>query len=140
MRDLLRVSLGLGQALQAARMSTAHFYEIQETFSAVALANMRLLELDESQLGLKRRLETERKEPFLGLERPPRAPILHQFPCISRRVNLHGGSVALGHPIACSGARILCTLLHVLQQQGAESGAAAVGNVGGGASCVVLAR
>ena len=53
-------------------------------------------------------------------------------------VNVHGGAVSLGHPLGCSGARILVTLLHVLAQQGGRYGAAGICNGGGGASAMVL--
>ena len=54
------------------------------------------------------------------------------------RVNLHGGAVSLGHPLGCSGARILVTLLHILKQQKARYGAAGICNGGGGASAMVI--
>ncbi len=56
------------------------------------------------------------------------------------RVNAHGGAVALGHPIGCSGARIVVTLLAVLAQHGGTIGCAAICNGGGGASALVLER
>eukprot|EP00913_Durusdinium_trenchii_P012520 g11756.t1 len=56
------------------------------------------------------------------------------------RVNVNGGAVALGHPIGASGARIVATLLSVLTQQDATTGCAAIGNVGGGATALVLDR
>ncbi len=54
------------------------------------------------------------------------------------RVNVHGGAVSLGHPLGCSGARILVTLLHILKQQKARYGAAGICNGGGGASAMVM--
>lgn len=54
------------------------------------------------------------------------------------QVNVNGGAVALGHPLGSSGARILVTLIHVLQQNGARYGAAGICNGGGGASAVVI--
>jgi acetyl-CoA C-acetyltransferase len=54
------------------------------------------------------------------------------------RVNVHGGAVALGHPLGCSGARIVVTLLHVLQSRKARFGAAGICNGGGGASALVI--
>jgi len=54
------------------------------------------------------------------------------------KVNVHGGAVALGHPLGCSGARILVTLLHVLLQNKARYGAAGICNGGGGASAMVI--
>ena len=56
------------------------------------------------------------------------------------RVNIHGGAVALGHPLGCSGARIMVTLLQVLIQQNARYGAAGICNGGGGASAMVIER
>lgn len=58
----------------------------------------------------------------------------------SSKINLNGGAVSLGHPIGCSGARIICTLISVLQQQGKSVGCAALCNGGGGASAVVIRR
>ena len=54
------------------------------------------------------------------------------------KVNIHGGAVALGHPLGCSGARIMVTLLHILKQQKARYGAAGICNGGGGASAMVI--
>jgi len=54
------------------------------------------------------------------------------------QVNVNGGAVALGHPLGCSGARILTTLINVLKQNGAKYGAAGICNGGGGASAVVI--
>lgn len=56
------------------------------------------------------------------------------------RVNVLGGAVALGHPIGCSGARIIVTLLTALERGGGRYGVAAVCNGGGGASAVVIER
>jgi acetyl-CoA C-acetyltransferase len=53
-------------------------------------------------------------------------------------VNLHGGAVALGHPLGCSGARIIVSLLHILRQNKAKYGAAGICNGGGGASAMVI--
>lgn len=54
------------------------------------------------------------------------------------RVNVHGGAVAIGHPLGASGARILVTLLHILRQNKARYGAAGICNGGGGASAMVI--
>jgi len=54
------------------------------------------------------------------------------------RVNVRGGAVALGHPIGCSGARILVTLLHAMRQRGARRGCAAICLGGGEATAVVV--
>jgi acetyl-CoA C-acetyltransferase len=54
------------------------------------------------------------------------------------RVNVNGGAVSLGHPLGCSGARILVTLIHVLKQNNAKRGAAGICNGGGGASALVI--
>ncbi len=80
------------------------FFEFNEAFSVVGLANMKLLGLTDEN------------------------------------VNVHGGAVSLGHPLGCSGARILVTLIHVLAQNNAKIGAAAICNGGGGASALILER
>jgi acetyl-CoA C-acetyltransferase len=54
------------------------------------------------------------------------------------KVNVHGGAVSLGHPLGCSGARIIVTLLHVLKTYNARYGAAGICNGGGGASALVI--
>jgi acetyl-CoA C-acetyltransferase len=54
------------------------------------------------------------------------------------KVNANGGAVSLGHPLGCSGARIVVTLLHILKQNGAKRGAAGICNGGGGASAMVV--
>ncbi|XP_028800369.1 probable acetyl-CoA acetyltransferase, cytosolic 2 isoform X2 [Neltuma alba] len=84
------------------KASQIDYYEINEAFSVVVLANQKLLGLN------------------------------------PERVNVHGGAVSLGHPIGCSGARILVTLLGVLRQKGGKYGVAGVCNGGGGASALVL--
>ena len=58
----------------------------------------------------------------------------------SVRVNIHGGAVSLGHPLGCSGARIVVTLLHAMKHKKLSLGAAAICNGGGGASAIVLRR
>lgn len=80
------------------------FFEFNEAFSVVGLANIKILGLD------------------------------------SKKVNVNGGAVALGHPLGCSGARILVSLLHILEQNNAKIGAAAICNGGGGASAIVIER
>ncbi len=54
------------------------------------------------------------------------------------KVNVHGGAVSLGHPLGCSGARIVVSLINVLKQNGGKRGAAGICNGGGGASAVVI--
>jgi acetyl-CoA C-acetyltransferase len=54
------------------------------------------------------------------------------------KVNVNGGAVSLGHPLGCSGARIIVTLINVLKQKNAKIGAAAICNGGGGASAMVI--
>ena len=85
-------------------LSDVDFFEFNEAFSVVGLANMKILGLSDD------------------------------------KVNVNGGAVSLGHPLGCSGARILVTLLNVLQQNNAKIGAAAICNGGGGASAMVLER
>lgn len=58
----------------------------------------------------------------------------------AEKVNVHGGAVSLGHPLGCSGARIVVTLLNALEKQNKILGAAAICNGGGGASALVLKR
>lgn len=99
-------SKAVPKALAKAGLQTSDvdFFEFNEAFSVVGLANMKILGLDAS------------------------------------KVNVNGGAVSLGHPLGCSGARIVVTLLNVLEQQGAKIGAAAICNGGGGASAMVIER
>lgn len=80
------------------------YFELNEAFSVVGLANIKLLGID------------------------------------GERTNVNGGAVSLGHPLGCSGARIIVTLIHVLHQNGGKIGAAGICNGGGGASAMVIAR
>lgn len=80
------------------------YFEFNEAFSVVGLANIKLLGLD------------------------------------AEKVNVNGGAVSLGHPLGCSGVRILITLLNILEQNNAKIGAAAICNGGGGASAMVIER
>lgn len=92
------------RALQHAGITAGQvdYYEINEAFSVVALANNKLLGLN------------------------------------PRNVNVNGGAVSLGHPLGASGARIVVTLLHVLQQNKGRIGVAGICNGGGGASAIVI--
>jgi acetyl-CoA C-acetyltransferase len=56
------------------------------------------------------------------------------------KVNVNGGAVSLGHPLGCSGARIVVSLIHVLAQNNAKIGAAGICNGGGGASAMVIEK
>ncbi|MDR0791687.1 MAG: acetyl-CoA C-acyltransferase [Chitinophagaceae bacterium] len=56
------------------------------------------------------------------------------------KVNVNGGAVALGHPLGCSGARIITTLINVLKQNSGKTGAASICNGGGGASAIVISK
>ena len=58
----------------------------------------------------------------------------------AEKVNVHGGAVSLGHPLGCSGARIVVTLLNALKVKNKTLGAAAICNGGGGASALVVKR
>jgi acetyl-CoA C-acetyltransferase len=82
--------------------SEVDFYELNEAFSVVGLANIKLLNLN------------------------------------PEKVNVNGGAVSLGHPLGCSGARIIVTLLNVLKQNKAKVGVAGICNGGGGASAMVI--
>lgn len=56
------------------------------------------------------------------------------------KVNVYGGAVAMGHPLGCSGARVVVTLLNVLSQEGGKYGAAGICNGGGGASSIIIEK
>ena len=56
------------------------------------------------------------------------------------KVNVNGGAVSLGHPLGCSGTRIIVTLLNVLEQNNGKIGVAAICNGGGGASAIVIEK
>lgn len=58
----------------------------------------------------------------------------------NEKINVNGGAVSLGHPLGCSGARIIVTLLSVLCQNNAKIGVAAICNGGGGASAIIIER
>ncbi|QHI35975.1 Acetyl-CoA acetyltransferase [Kordia antarctica] len=96
----------LPKALAKANLSIEdiEYFEFNEAFSIVGLANMKILGLTD------------------------------------KNVNVNGGAVSLGHPLGCSGVRILITLLNVLEQNNAKLGAAAICNGGGGASALILER
>ncbi|WP_053969740.1 acetyl-CoA C-acyltransferase [Mangrovimonas sp. ST2L15] len=96
----------LPKALAKAGLSIddVDYFEFNEAFSVVGLANMKILGLSDD------------------------------------KVNVNGGAVSLGHPLGCSGVRILITLLNVLEQNNAKIGAAAICNGGGGASAMVIER
>jgi acetyl-CoA C-acetyltransferase len=96
----------LPKALAKANKSLADvdYFEFNEAFSVVGLANMKILGLN------------------------------------NNNVNVNGGAVSLGHPLGCSGVRIIITLLNVLEQNNAKIGAAAICNGGGGASAIVIER
>ena len=55
-------------------------------------------------------------------------------------MTVHGGAVALGHPLGCSGARIIGSLYNVLKVNGASIGCASICNGGGGASAIIIER
>ncbi len=97
-------ALAINKALNRSkiRLEDVDFYELNEAFSVVGLANIKLLGLN------------------------------------PEKVNVHGGAVSLGHPLGCSGARIVVTLIHVLKQHGAKIGVAGICNGGGGASAMVI--
>lgn len=95
----------LPKALALANLSldAIDWFELNEAFSVVGLANIKLLGLD------------------------------------PEKVNPNGGAVSLGHPLGCSGARIVVTLLHQLQRSGTYA-AAGICNGGGGASALILKK
>ena len=63
--------------------------------------------------------------------------LLHWDP---EKLNVRGGAIALGHPVGCSGARILVTLYHILKHQDAEVGGATIGAAGGVCTAMVIRR
>jgi acetyl-CoA C-acetyltransferase len=65
---------------------------------------------------------------------------MRELGVVHNRLNVFGGAVSLGHPLGCSGARILVTLLNVLTQKGGRYGLAAICNGGGGASALVIEK
>lgn len=58
----------------------------------------------------------------------------------TKKINVYGGAVSLGHPLGCSGARILVSLTSILKQEQGELGLAAICNGGGGASAIIIKR
>ncbi|MCW3071213.1 MAG: acetyl-CoA acetyltransferase [Bacteroidetes bacterium] len=97
-------SVAISKALTRANLTLndIDFFEINEAYAAVVLANQKILGLD------------------------------------INKVNVYGGAVAMGHPLGASGARIICTLLSVLKQEGGRYGLAAICNGGGGASAIII--
>ena len=66
--------------------------------------------------------------------------VLDQLGIEPARVNVHGGAVALGHPIGASGARILTTLLYALERRGARRGIASLCLGGGNGVALAVDR
>lgn len=97
-------SLALPKAVSKAglMLRDINYFELNEAFSVVGLANIQKMNLDPA------------------------------------KVNVHGGAVSLGHPLGCSGARIIVTLINVLKQNGGKFGAAGICNGGGGATAMVI--
>ena len=58
----------------------------------------------------------------------------------AKKVNVNGGAVSLGHPLGCSGARIVTTLINILNQKDGRYGVAGICNGGGGASAMVIEK
>lgn len=84
------------------KLTDIDFFEINEAFAVVAIANNNEMKID------------------------------------PKKVNVHGGAVALGHPLGSSGSRIVVTLINVLKQHGGKYGVAGICNGGGGASAIVI--
>jgi acetyl-CoA C-acetyltransferase len=66
--------------------------------------------------------------------------VLEEVPVPREKLNVHGGGVALGHPIGCSGARIVVTLLHEMARRHARYGLAALCVGGGMGSAIIVER
>jgi acetyl-CoA C-acetyltransferase len=96
----------LPKALSKAGLSLDEidFFEFNEAFAVVGLANAQILGLSHD------------------------------------KININGGAVSLGHPLGCSGVRIIITLMSVLNQNNGKYGAAAICNGGGGASAMVIEK
>lgn len=96
----------LPKALDKANITidTVDYFELNEAFSVVGLANIKLMDLD------------------------------------SKNVNVNGGAVSLGHPLGMSGARIIMSLITVLEQNNGTIGAAGICNGGGGASAIIIEK
>jgi len=96
----------LPKALDKAQLSVGDvdYFELNEAFSVVGLANIKILELE------------------------------------AAKVNVNGGAVSLGHPLGMSGARIIMSLISVLDQNNGKIGAAGICNGGGGASAIVIEK
>jgi acetyl-CoA C-acetyltransferase len=84
------------------KIQDVDYFEFNEAFAVVGLANTKILGIDAS------------------------------------KVNVNGGAVALGHPLGCSGARIVVTLINVLKQNNGKIGAASICNGGGGAGAILI--
>ena len=97
-------SIALPKAVAKAglKITDIDYFELNEAFSVVGIANIQKMRLDPA------------------------------------KVNVNGGAVSIGHPLGCSGARIIVTLINVLKQNNAKLGAAGICNGGGGASAMVI--
>lgn len=104
-RFTIAPSLAVPKALKMASLSISQvdYFELNEAFSVVALANSQILNLDKE------------------------------------KVNVFGGAVSIGHPLGCSGARIVVTLANVLNKKKGKIGVTGICNGGGGASAIVIA-
>jgi acetyl-CoA C-acetyltransferase len=99
-------SIAIPKAIKNANLNPKDidYYEINEAFSVVSIANNQKLNLDPA------------------------------------KVNIFGGAVSLGHPIGCSGARIVTTLINVLDKKKGSIGVTGICNGGGGASAIVIQK
>jgi len=95
-------ALPIAAAKAGVAVNDIDYFELNEAFSVVGLANCKLMNLPND------------------------------------KVNVNGGAVSLGHPLGCSGARIIVTLINVLKQNNGKVGAAGICNGGGGASAIVI--
>jgi acetyl-CoA C-acetyltransferase len=66
--------------------------------------------------------------------------VLRDVPISTDRLNVNGGAIALGHPIGCTGARIVVTLLHELERRGAKRGLATLCVSGGMGMALAIER
>lgn len=97
-------AIAIKKALSIANLTIddIDFFEINEAYASVTLANQEILGID------------------------------------SNKLNVYGGAIAMGHPLGASGARIICTLISILKQEGGKYGVASICNGGGGATTIII--
>ena len=120
---LMAPTVAVAEMLQRAglKLQDFDFYEIHEAFAAQVLCTLKAWESEEyckKRLGLKK--------PLGGIDR--------------KKLNVNGSSLALGHPFAATGARIVATLAQLLEEKGSGRGLISVCTAGGMGVCAILER